>query len=83
MGHMGDGWGWWMAFGSVWLLAFWGLIAWAVYALVRRRPGEPGRFPRGGSTALEILRERYARGELDEERYEAMQQKLDGGTGRR
>jgi putative membrane protein len=38
---------------------------------------------RGGDRAREVLRERYARGELSDEQYEAMRQKLDGGTGRR
>ena len=66
----GGGWAWWQA-GLMWvaMIAFWGLVIWAIYALVTgatRRPGSRGRGgePRGGD-ARRILDERLARGEID------------------
>jgi len=61
-GYMGP-WGW--VFMTMFTLVFWGLIVWAVVTLVRRLP--PGG--RGGSHARDILDERFARGEIDEEEY--------------
>jgi putative membrane protein len=49
------------------------LIAWAVTALVRPDRGGGSRGPGSGpprSTAMEILRERFARGEITEEQFE-------------
>lgn len=37
---MHDSWGWWMLVGWIWMLVFWGLIIWAVYAIVSRIGGE-------------------------------------------
>ncbi len=77
MWHMGDGWGWWMVMGWVWMVVFWGLIIWGIYALVTRLDrGEraPGREP----AALEILERRYARGELSHDEFEEMRQRLTG-----
>lgn len=75
MWHMGDGWGWWMLFGWVWMAVFWGLIIWGIYALVSKgreseeqRSGEPG--------ALEILERRYARGEVSAQEFEEMRERL-------
>jgi putative membrane protein len=75
MWHMGDGWGWWMVMGWVWMLVFWGLIVWGIYAIVNR--------DRGGSTrnesepgALEILERRYARGDIGADQFEEMRRRL-------
>ena len=51
------------------MIAFWGLVIWAVYALV------VGRRPRGerrGSDARRILDERLARGEIDTTEYQRL-----------
>lgn len=57
-------WGW--LVGLLWMLVFWGglafLIVWVVKQL-SRGPGRPG-------TALDIAKERYARGEISREQYE-------------
>ncbi len=59
----------------LWMALFWiGLIlvvAWAI-----RRPEEYGR--RSGSRAMEILEERFARGELDANEFEARRRELAG-----
>lgn len=74
-GHMGWGDGWGHMFGGgilMWL--FWiGIIAvivWLVLAATRRGSAS------GGRSALDILEERYARGEIDRADYEARRQDL-------
>jgi putative membrane protein len=72
--------GWWgMGFGMVFMLLFWGLVIFGIAALIRWMLAQSS--PRQGSrdkTALEILQERYARGEIEREEYE--QKKLDLGS---
>lgn len=61
-------------FGFVWMALFWVgvilLVAWAV-----RRPEETET---GASRALQILEERYARGELDADEFTTRRQQLVG-----
>jgi putative membrane protein len=69
MGEFGS-WGWGMGFGWIVPLAIIGLIVWAVvYATRANRSGS-------GDGALGILKERYARGEIDRETYESMRRDL-------
>ncbi|HWO72355.1 MAG TPA: SHOCT domain-containing protein [Dehalococcoidia bacterium] len=62
-----------MLIGSLWFVAFWGtiiyLIIWAINRIGERRTDE---------TPLEILRRRYARGEISEEQFEKMRRDLGG-----
>ena len=71
LGHMG-GWGWGMAlFGLLFMTVVVLLIAWVIWSTTRRaEPG--GRTP---SRAVELLDERYARGELDRDQY--LEQRAD------
>lgn len=70
--HMGDwtgwgpGWGW----HAVGHLLWWALLVAGIVAVLRwaRRQGTPP--PTGADRALDVLRERYARGEIDREEYE-------------
>jgi putative membrane protein len=67
---MMDNMGWWgPGFGWVFMLLFWGLVIFGIVALVRwlaqSRPGRTGE-----KTPLDILKERYARGEIDREEFE-------------
>lgn len=68
----GDWNGWaWVAM-SASMLAFWGLVIWGVASVVRSSSraaadSPAGRAPRDPE---EILRERFARGEIDENEYE-------------
>jgi putative membrane protein len=82
MWHMHDGWGWWMVVGWVWMVVFWGLIVWAVYAVVTRlERTPPDQTARHADTPLTILERRYARGELTTEQFEAMRSLLTTGGG--
>ena len=69
---MGDfgGWGWGMGFGWIVPLAVVGLVVWAVVTTTRSNPSG------SGDRALGILKERYARGEIDRETYESMRSDL-------
>ena len=52
---------------TMWLLmlAFWGMLIWAVFALVRATARTPPRREDGGC-AWEVLDQRLAQGEIDE-----------------
>jgi len=52
-----------------------GLIVWAVVAAVQKT-GEVDSSPPGVNTALEVLRERYARGEIDKQEFEEKKKDL-------
>ncbi len=80
----GYGWGWlgilWMGLGSLlWI----GLLALAIWALVRllgnrtQAVNPPASVP--GPSAMEILRQRYARGEIDDATFTQMRERLEGG----
>jgi putative membrane protein len=57
------GWAWlWMCIG---MLAFWALVAWVVVTLVR----QSNRGGRGDSDPEGLLKDRFARGEIDEDEY--------------
>ena len=67
-----EGMGWWMLFGSVWFVFFWGAAIWLFVSLLR-----PGRGERDGEeSALEIARRRYARGEISREEFEQIRRDL-------
>jgi len=75
---MHEGMGWWMMFGGIWMVVFWGgliaLIVWGVKKLTER----------GGSKSdinekrkpLEIVKERYANGEISKQEFERLKKDL-------
>ncbi|MDA8187799.1 MAG: SHOCT domain-containing protein [Dehalococcoidales bacterium] len=79
-----EGWGAWGGFSPFWgivMLLFWVLVIAGVVSLVvwlfqQGRPRETGAAP--GGRALDILRERYARGEITREEFERMRRDLEG-----
>ena len=83
MHYFGGGFG----FGWIFFLLFWGLIAWVVFALIRSLSGAGHgtggccgghHTTHGGSDdkPLEILKERYAKGELKKEEFDRMKNDL-------
>jgi putative membrane protein len=63
MWDMHTSWGWWWM--TVAMVAFWGFVAWVAVTLVRQRGTR--RFTSGPQ---EILDERYARGEINDDEYQ-------------
>ena len=78
MWYWQDGMGWWMLFGGVWMLVFWGviiaLIVWGVTRLARR--GDSGSGSTGKRNPMDIAKERYARGEISKEEFEQLKKDL-------
>jgi putative membrane protein len=74
MWYMHEGMGWWMVFGGVWMIVFWGaiigLIVWGISKLTRRDSDTTKSHP------VEIAKERYARGEITREEYEQLKRDL-------
>jgi putative membrane protein len=74
MGDMGD---WGMGLGVVFMLLFWLLVILGILALARWLQSPSSRDPATrGKTPLEIVQERYARGEIDKDEYEQKKRDL-------
>jgi putative membrane protein len=67
-GMMGFG----MGFGWIFMIVFWGALIWIVVALVNQSQSNT----RKDEDALEILRKRYAKGEITKKQYEEMRKEL-------
>ena len=72
MGGIHEGMGWWMVFGSVWMVIFWaiviGLVVWGVSRISRGRTERPD----AGETPEEIARKKLARGEITKEAFDEL-----------
>ena len=68
-----EGMGWWMVFGGIWMVIFWGAIIWLIVWGVGQVSGG-GR--RSEDHPLEIARTRYARGEITREQFEQLRRDL-------
>ncbi len=81
MGYYGNYLGGFGLFGPLMMIIFWGLIIWAIVALIRWNGGRAGCCGHGdnghgGGKALDILKERYAKGEIKKEEYEQKKKDL-------
>ncbi len=79
---MGDwgGWGWGPGFGWIFMILFWVLIIFGIVALAKwlfSSTDTRGAPPPRSKDALDIVKERYARGEIDREQYEQMRRDLE------
>ncbi len=78
--HPGMFMGWGMGiFGMLFMFIFWGLVILGVVFLVKWIFGSSRKKDQGlsaSSNAMEILKERYARGEIDKEEFEARKRDL-------
>lgn len=74
------GWGMeWVGLGLVHMLLFWGVVIFIVVLLVRllsQGSGGSDKADRPERDALDILKERYARGEIDHEEFEERKKRL-------
>ncbi len=74
------GWGMW-GFGWIFMLLFWGLVIAALIFLIKWLAGLRRSHPSSAKphdSALEILRQRYARGEIDKEEFDQKKKDLTG-----
>ena len=70
-GMMGYG----MGFGAIIMVLFWGAIIWLVISLINAGTRKSEETP---ESALDILKKRYARGEITQEQYHEMEKNLTG-----
>ncbi len=65
-----------MGLGLLWMVLFWGgiifLIAWAI----RHWGGQQHSIHEGGSSALDIAKQRYARGEITKDQFEQIKKDI-------
>lgn len=74
-GDMGHVWGWGMGLGMISMVLFWTLVILGIVVLVKRVGGSPASAPPRQS-ALEILEERYARGEIGKQEFDEKKRDL-------
>lgn len=74
---MGNGYGYGMVFGGIFMWLFWILVIIAVVWLVRLMMGGGDGKSQPKPSALEILKERYARGEIDRQEFEQKRSDLE------
>ena len=69
------GWGWFM---PIFMILFWGLVIWGIVALVRgvSEPRSSDSAWNRTDSAMEVLKKRYARGEINKEEYEEKKKDL-------
>lgn len=74
MWQFGDGMWWWIIFGVLFMIIFWGgliaLIVWTMTKLNRR--GDTTR----KHSLLDVVRERYAKGEISKDEFEQLKKDL-------
>ena len=74
MWYMHEGMGWWMVFGGLWMVLFWGaiiaLIVWGISKLTGQGRPVQTHYP------LDTARERYAKGEISREEFEEIKKAL-------
>ena len=64
-------------FGMIWMALFWILIVLGIVVLIRwLMRSDSGRRARMEESALEILKRRYAKGEIDKEEFEEKRRDL-------
>lgn len=83
MGMEGEYMGWGFGLGWIFMIAIWVLIGYLVFAMLRFfvSPKDEDRRS-SGDKALEILDQRYARGEISHDEYLRMKRDITHGDGR-
>lgn len=70
-----DGMGWWMVFGTLLWILFWGAIIYLIVTLISRS-GSSER-PTRPDDPLQIAKRRYASGEITREEFQQLRDDLD------
>jgi putative membrane protein len=69
--------GWW-GMGLLSMVLYWGIIILVIVLVVRWLTGSASGAPPPARTALDVLKERYARGEIGKDEYEQKRRDLEG-----
>ncbi len=78
MNYYGYGYGGWSIFGFLWMILWWAVIIIGIIALVRwLGHGRHHGWHDHGHSALDILKERYAKGEIDKKEFEERKKDLE------
>ena len=72
----GEGWGW--GFGMLWMVGFWVLVIAGVVLVAKWIAGASDRSGPAPGTALEVLKKRYAKGEIGREEFDQKKRDLEG-----
>ena len=64
-------------FGMLMMFVFWGLVIYGIFYLISRVARPSAEIVRKEETPLEILRKRYARGEIDAEEFARRKRDLE------
>lgn len=62
--------------GGIIMVLFWALFIWLIVWIVRSLSGQNSQ--QSGSKALEILKERYSKGEISREEFESKKKDISG-----
>ena len=62
-------------FGFIFMVLFWGFVIWGIVMLVKHVSRSEGPTSREGRS-LDILKERYAKGEITKEQFEEMKKNI-------
>lgn len=73
---MGNGYG--MGFGGIFMWLFWLLVVVGVVWMVKMMVGNGKKDQQADRSALDILKERYARGEINQQEFEQKRRDLEG-----
>jgi putative membrane protein len=68
--------GWWMM--GLGMVVFWGLVIWGVIALIQGSGARHTDEPTRGESAMDVLKRRYAAGEINKEEFEQKRKDLLG-----
>ena len=75
-----DGMGWWMVMGGAFWILLIGTLLYLLLNSAWRSSGAPTSGPATPESPLDILKRRYAQGELSDEDFERMRRTLEQGT---